>query len=505
MVSGKTDERMRISYFVRNMVTFTLLGAGVFLLLQAVVQCEFPATLRLERAFPANHPIELSHLRDGDSFRHQRILRGVTQLSVYGTYDPLVAGLYFTTITLGSPPKDYHVQIDTGSDVLWIGCKPCKECPTSSGLEIPVTLYDPSRSSTSSPISCSDERCSPSDKSNSCSHDWCTYNINYEDGSGTSGHYVSDLMHFEIFMDTESSINISASVVFGCSTSETGRLTKTKRPVDGILGLGQQGLSIMSQLSSQGIAPTSFSHCLADGGGLLVLGKAVVPNMVFTPLVKSKWHYNVNLESISVDGQTMSIDPSVFALNHDQTGTIIDSGTTLVYLTKEAYTPVVEAIKHAVSQSIQPLISKDYVCYSFPESYSFTTIFPTVSFNFAGGASMHLRPCDYLLRQISMSGARVWCMGILPSREEGITILGDLVLRDKVIVYDLGGQQIGWADRDCKFMYKIYIISFSIFNISAGGSSLRISCNQLILTVVISCIVHLTMMLFASFFHLFPH
>ncbi|KAI3699605.1 hypothetical protein L2E82_44029 [Cichorium intybus] len=58
------------------------------------------------------------------------------------------------------------------------------------------------------------------------------------------------------------SSNSSASVVFGCSTSETGDLIKSDRAVDGIFGFGQQGLSIISQLSSQGIAPDAFSRCL---------------------------------------------------------------------------------------------------------------------------------------------------------------------------------------------------------------------------------------------------
>lgn len=40
----------------------------------------------------------------------------------------------------------------------------------------------------------------------------------------------------------------------------------------------------------------------------------------------------------------MSIDPSVFAINDDKAGTIVDSGTTLAYLTEEAYTPFVDAV-----------------------------------------------------------------------------------------------------------------------------------------------------------------
>ena len=76
-----------------------------------------------------------------------------------------------------------------------------------------------------------------------------------------------------------------------CSTSQTGDLVKPDRAVDGIFGFGQQGMSVISQLASQGVAPRVFSHCLKGengGGGILVLGEIVEPNMVFTPLVPSQ-------------------------------------------------------------------------------------------------------------------------------------------------------------------------------------------------------------------------
>lgn len=66
---------------------------------------------------------------------------------------------------------------------------------------------------------------------------------------------------------------------------------KSDRAVDGIFGFGQQGMSVISQLASQGLAPRVFSHCLKGengGGGILVLGEIVEPNMVFTPLVPSQ-------------------------------------------------------------------------------------------------------------------------------------------------------------------------------------------------------------------------
>ncbi|MFS7985097.1 putative aspartic peptidase A1 family, aspartic peptidase domain superfamily, xylanase inhibitor [Helianthus anomalus] len=44
--------------------------------------------------------------------------------------------LYYTKGQFGSPAKDYYLQIDTGSDVLWVSCTPCDGCPTSSCLQV---------------------------------------------------------------------------------------------------------------------------------------------------------------------------------------------------------------------------------------------------------------------------------------------------------------------------------------------------------------------------------
>ena len=62
----------------------------------------------------------------------------------------------------------------------------------------------------------------------------------------------------------------------------------TANAVDGIFGFGQQNVSVISQLSSQGVAPKAFSHCLIGddtGGGTFVLGKIDDPSIVYTPLV----------------------------------------------------------------------------------------------------------------------------------------------------------------------------------------------------------------------------
>ncbi|KAK0604163.1 hypothetical protein LWI29_012715 [Acer saccharum] len=459
-------------------ILFIRIMFAVVLLPAAVVLCHFPSTLTLERAIPPSHELELSQLVARDRIRHGRLLQsanGIVDLVVAGTFDPFVVGLYYTKVQLGSPPREFNVQIDTGSDVLWVSCSSCNGCPVSSGLQqVQLNFFDPGSSSTASLISCSDQRCSlglqSADSGCAAQNNQCSYTFQYGDGSGTSGYYVADLMHLDTILEGSLTSNSSAQIFFGCSTLQTGDLTKPDRAVDGIFGFGQQSMSVISQLSSQGITPRVFSHCLkgnGGSGGILVLGEVVEPNIVYSPLVPSQPHYNLNLQSISVNGQTLPIDSSVFATSSNK-GTIVDSGTTLAYLAEGAYDPFMNAILGSVSQTVHPIVNKGNQCYIVTSSVA--DLFPQVSFNFAGGASLILNPQDYLIQQNSIGGAAVWCIGF--QKIQGQTILGDLVLKDKIFVYDLEGQRIGWTDYDCS-------MSVNVSTTSRTGRSEFVNAGQL--------------------------
>ncbi|KAJ0083417.1 hypothetical protein Patl1_30532 [Pistacia atlantica] len=464
------------------------------------VLSHFPTTLTLERAIPPSHQLQLAQLIARDRKRHGRLL-------------------YYTKVQLGSPPREFNVQIDTGSDVLWVSCSSCNGCPGTSGLQIQLNFFDPQSSSTASLVSCSDPRCSlgltSADSVCSSQKNQCGYTFQYGDGSGTSGYYVADLLHLDTIVQGSVNTNSSSQIVFGCSTLQTGDLTKSDRAVDGIFGFGQQGMSVISQLASSGLTPRVFSHCLkgdSAGGGILVLGEIVEPNIVYSPLVPitlvlffsqscdalrqsyftelfsslplyykfivhlgifysvKRPHYNLNLQSISVNGQPLDVNPSVFATSSNK-GTIVDTGTTLAYLTADAYDPLVNAITSSVLQPVRSILSKGNQC--FIVTTSIAGIFPQVSFNFAGGASLVLNPQDYLIQQNSVGGAAVWCIGF--QKIQGQTILGgidstkiilaitgqlsislvDLVLKDKIVVYDLAGQRIGWANYDCSMSVNV--------------------------------------------------
>ncbi|XP_020213296.1 aspartic proteinase-like protein 2 isoform X2 [Cajanus cajan] len=463
----------------------------VLLALATVVACGGLAgtILPLERAIPLNQRVELEALRARDRARHARILQavpaGVIDFSVQGTSDPYSVGLYFTKVKLGSPAKEFNVQIDTGSDILWLNCITCSNCPQSSGLGIQLNFFDTAGSSTAALVSCEDPVCSYAAQlqtaTSECSSqaNQCSYTFQYGDGSGTTGYYVSDTMYFDMILGQNLFSNSSPGIVFGCSTYQSGDLTKTDKAVDGIFGFGPGALSVISQLSSRGVTPKVFSHCLKgeeNGGGVLVFGEILEPSIVYSPLVPSQPHYNLNLQSIAVNGQLLSIDPNVFATANNR-GTIVDSGTTLAYLVQEAYDPFVRAITDAVLQFSKPITSKGNPCYLVSNSVG--DIFPQVSLNFMGGASMVLNPEHYLMHYGFLDGAAMWCIGF-QKVEEGFSILGDLVLKDKIFVYDLENQRIGWANYDCSLSVNVTVATSKSKDAYINNSGqMNVSCSHI--------------------------
>ncbi|XP_027352351.1 aspartic proteinase-like protein 2 isoform X2 [Abrus precatorius] len=410
--------------------------------------------LPLERAIPLNQQVELGTLRARDRARHGRILQGVVggvvDFSVQGTSDPYFVGLYFTKVKLGSPAKEFYVQIDTGSDILWLNCMTCSNCPQSSGLGIQLNFFDTASSSTAAQVSCSDPICSYAVRTatSECSSqaNQCTYTYQYGDGSGTSGYYVSDTMYFDMILG-QSVFSNSSTIVFGCSSYQAGDLTRTDKAVDGIFGFGPGALSVISQLSSQSVTPKVFSHCLKgqdNGGGILVLGEILEPSIVYSPLVPSQPHYNLNLQSIAVNGQLLSIDPDVFATANNR-GTIVDSGTTLAYLVQEAYDPFVDA-----------------------------------------------------------DGAAMWCIGF-QKVEEGFTILGDLVLKDKIFVYDLANQRIGWANYDCSLAVNVSVATSKSKDAYINAGQMSVSCShigsfsKLLTASIVAFLVHIIVFMESQF------
>ncbi|XP_004516740.1 aspartic proteinase 36-like, partial [Cicer arietinum] len=414
--------------------------------------------------------------------------------------------LYATKVKLGFPPREFTIQIDTRNDVLWVNYNPCIGCSHSNGVGVRIIFFDTTSSSTAALVHCSDPicplavkgaqvKCSHKDK-----HNQCNYSFLFQDDSTTSGFYIFDDMYFHkiIGKSSPTSVNSSTTILFGCSTHVSGILTKTATAIDEIFGFGPSDVSVVSQLSSQGKTPKVFSHCLkgnGKGGGILVIGEILEPSIVYSPMVPLQYHYVLKLHSISVNGYLLSINPAVFATSYDQ-GIAVDSGTTLAYLIQEAYDPLVNAITTAVSHLGSHAISEGSPCCLVSTNID---IFPSVNFNFVGGAPMVLKPAQYLVRNdfmVCIEFASTWCIGFQKT-QGGPSMLGDLVLKDRIVVYDLDNQRIGWTDYDCSMPVNISVTRSKDKKINrrtkrSGASSLEIRIlNTLLHVTFVAFLMHI--------------
>ncbi|PWA99712.1 eukaryotic aspartyl protease family protein [Artemisia annua] len=169
----------------------------------------------------AHNKRSLNVLKSHDAIRHRRFLSASVEVPLGGDGSPTSAALYFTKIQIGSPPKEYHVQVDTGSDLLWVNCIECDKCPTKSDLGVPLALYDPKGSSSAKTVGCNDGFCkstfdAPGSKSDECKVGMlCAYAVTYGDGSSTAGFFVNDIVKLSQVSGNRQTTSMSGNVTFG--------------------------------------------------------------------------------------------------------------------------------------------------------------------------------------------------------------------------------------------------------------------------------------------------
>ncbi|MCO5607276.1 hypothetical protein L7F22_061469 [Adiantum nelumboides] len=150
------------------------------------------------------------YLRSHDVLRHRRHLLGATAFPLGGSADPTTAGLYFTELQIGTPASLYYAQVDTGSDVLWLGCASCRNCPSRSNLGVKLRPYDPSDSKTSAELSCTENLCT----TRCVDGNLCLYQLAYGDGSTSEGYLVKDILELPSLQNFSASAD-SATITFG--------------------------------------------------------------------------------------------------------------------------------------------------------------------------------------------------------------------------------------------------------------------------------------------------
>ncbi|KAL5221555.1 hypothetical protein ABZP36_026268 [Zizania latifolia] len=370
-----------------------------------------------------------------------------------GFVAPVVSGLaqgsgeYFTKIGVGTPATPALMVLDTGSDVVWLQCAPCRRCYDQSGK-----MFDPRGSRSYGAVDCAAPLCRRLD-SGGCDlrRKACLYQVAYGDGSVTAGDFATETLTFAGGARV-------ARIALGCGHDNEGLFVAAA----GLLGLGRGSLSFPTQISRR--FGRSFSYCLVDRtsssanptsrSSTVTFGSGSVGPTVaasFTPMVKNprmETFYYVQLMGISVGGARVpGVAESDLRLNPStgRGGVIVDSGTSVTRLARPAYSALRDAFRAAAAGlRLSPGgFSLFDTCYDL--SGLKVVKVPTVSMHFDGGAEAALPPENYL---IPVDTRGTFCFAFAGT-DGGVSIIGNIQQQGFRVVFDGDGQRVGFAPKGC--------------------------------------------------------
>ena len=345
------------------------------------------------------------------------------------------SGEYFTRLGVGTPPKYVYMVLDTGSDIVWIQCAPCRKCYSQTD-----PVFDPKKSVSFSGIACGSPLCHRLDSPGCNSKQSCLYEVAYGDGSFTIGEFSTETLTFR---GTR-----VAKVALGCGHDNEGLFVGAA----GLLGLGRGRLSFPTQTGRR--FGRKFSYCLVDRSASskpssVVFGESAVSRTaVFTPLItnpKLDTFYYLELTGISVGGARVpGITASLFKLDAaGNGGVIVDSGTSVTRLTRRAYTGLRDAFRAgAADLKRAPNYSLFDTCFDLSGKTEVKV--PTVVMHFRG-ADVSLPATNYLI-PVDTSG--VFCFAFAGTMS-GLSIIGNIQQQGFRVVFDLAGSRVGFAPRGC--------------------------------------------------------
>ncbi|CAN1342846.1 Protein ASPARTIC PROTEASE IN GUARD CELL 1 [Linum perenne] len=347
------------------------------------------------------------------------------------------SGEYFSRIGVGTPPKPFYMVLDTGSDVNWLQCDPCADCYTQTD-----PIFNPSASSTYSPVSCDSPLCSSLELS-SCrsTPQQCLYQVNYGDGSFTTGDFVTESVSFG---------SSASRIALGCGHDNEGLFVGAA----GLLGLGGGPLSLTSQLKA-----TSFSYCLVnrdspassslDFNSAFPSAAAGGGDVVTATLIKSRkidTFYYVGLSGISVGGQLLSIPEATFELDESGNGGIIvDCGTAITRLQTQAYSELRDAFVRLTPNLRRTSgVALFDTCYDMSGMKSVKV--PTVAFHFSGGGRAWNLPAANYLIPVDSDGT--FCFAFAPT-SSSLSIIGNVQQQGTRVSFDLANKRVGFSTNKC--------------------------------------------------------
>eukprot|EP00808_Paulinella_micropora_P008854 g42622.t1 len=259
-----------------------------------------------------------------------------------GTDMSLVA--YSLQLAIGKPPQNLTVVMDTGSGNLEVNGAMCITCQSPH-------RYDPLQSRTASKVPCFlDEDCACVPQAQCyCNAYSCSFDIIFADQTGRLAHLLMDNVELAGF-------HVSTSI--GVVYEQKGSFGAV---YDGTMGFAYgnrlmvRGSNWLDDLYREQGIDKVFSLCMGIHGGQLAVGgldpKLYFGEIMYTPIVNTGF-YTVVLQTIEIhthSGWVQSV--SIMPQQSFSSGTIIDTGSTIMHLSPDNYDPLVKALNNLCRQS----------------------------------------------------------------------------------------------------------------------------------------------------------
>jgi hypothetical protein len=352
---------------------------------------------------------------------------------------------YAVYLSVGDPPQSNAFLVDTGSELLWMQCEPCRQCFNQTDS---LLIFDPFDSLSYKEINCNSAQCHHHKSFiKGCNDSKCRYEYNYADKSYSHGKIITEMLTFSLDGDPVENI------VMGCGNDNAGVYSGV---YNGILGLGPGSYSLINQMRV-----TNFSFCLPGPNFF----KSTTLDMFYTgpdkkttiiaPLFRNPfttYHY-VGFKGISLNNEMVPIPSFNWDPNYNH-GVIIDSGTVMTRIPRNAYNIFLKAFLDFTTDDMIPTEPpKDHVdltCFStWPEKYSV----PEIKFHFTSTSSLTLTTMqvftfDTIENRIGEETKLLVCLGFVPM-DIGFTILGSKQLQGTRQTFDMVNSKLKLTPNEC--------------------------------------------------------
>lgn len=324
--------------------------------------------------------------------------------------------LYFANVSMGTPPQNFRLHIDTGSSDLWVNSANSNLCAQGGNQCGQSGIYNANDSSTYKYVN-------------------SVFNISYVDGSGASGDYATDT--FRIGRTTVSNLQFGIGYVSSSPEGILGIGYTINEVAVGRAGLQPYPNLPQKLVDDKTIKTNAYSLWLNDldaSTGSILFGGVDTDKysgeLQTLPIVPDRGtfaEFIIALTGMGMNGKNGSL------FENENVPVLLDSGSSLMYLPDA----VVRSLYSTFNARYDSSQGAAFVDCKLADKQG------SVDFNFSG--VMISVPINELVIVAAVSrGQPVCILGIAPAGNS-VSVLGDTFLRSAYVVYDLANNEISLA------------------------------------------------------------